>query len=87
MAKIKGKKTVVQFTVIHFQDHGQDFLRWTLDQNGKVVCSQPFQTSIWRGCVVINPKGIRPGGKVHFIGHGAPELQVIKYPVKEVYHG
>ena len=38
---------------IHFEDRGQDFLVWTLDKNGYVKKSEPFQQSIWEGTKVI----------------------------------
>ncbi|GKT19760.1 hypothetical protein AVHY2522_23665 [Acidovorax sp. SUPP2522] len=41
-------------TVVAFEDHGQDFLRWELDANGTVIGCEPFQASIWCGNVVID---------------------------------
>lgn len=38
--------------VIHFEDKGQDFLEWDVDQNGMVVGSRPYQADVWRGCEV-----------------------------------
>jgi hypothetical protein len=34
---------------ITFEDEGQDFLEWFLDEDGNVLDSQPFQRSIWAG--------------------------------------
>lgn len=39
--------------VIHFEDDHQDFLRWYVAGNGTVICSEPFQTNIWSGYVII----------------------------------
>jgi hypothetical protein len=39
--------------IIHFEDDQQDFLRWYVAGNGVVVCSEPFQTNIWAGYVII----------------------------------
>lgn len=38
---------------IYFEDRGQDFLVWTLDKEGFVINSEPFQKSIWEGTQVI----------------------------------
>jgi hypothetical protein len=35
-----------------FEDHGQDFLEWDIDENGKVVECRPFQGWVWEGAVV-----------------------------------
>jgi len=34
---------------ITFEDCGQDFLVWHLDEAGEVLHSLPFQSSIWNG--------------------------------------
>jgi hypothetical protein len=34
---------------IMFEDCGQDFLVWHLDESGEVLHSSPFQSSIWNG--------------------------------------
>lgn len=73
-------------TIIHFSDHGQDFLRWTLDHTGRVVACAPFQSSVWVGCVVVNHQNLRKGSIVHFVGKGVPELRCIKYRVEDVSH-
>lgn len=46
---------------IEFEDKGQDFLEWTLNDEDKVVDSFPFQTDIWKGTKVFDPEvGERP---------------------------
>ena len=34
---------------ITFEDEGQDFLEWIIDEDGYVLDSQPFQRSVWVG--------------------------------------
>lgn len=51
-------------TTIHFEDHGQDFLEWDLDVNGKVIECRPFQAGIWCGRYVVNHTSLRKGGRV-----------------------
>jgi len=36
---------------IVFEDDGQDFLEWSLDENGEVLHSD-LQARIWNGCMV-----------------------------------
>lgn len=46
---------------ITFEDRGQDFLEWDIDEDGVVVDSRPFQAGIWRGTFVSDIKiGERP---------------------------
>ena len=44
--------------VMTFEDHGQDFLTWTLDKNGKVIDSNA-QFWCWGGGHVTNPAAFR----------------------------
>ncbi|WP_193222238.1 hypothetical protein [Alkalilimnicola sp. S0819] len=37
---------------IRFEDQGQDFLEWDIDQEGVVVDSRPFQRHVWCGTQV-----------------------------------
>lgn len=37
---------------ITFEDCGQDFLWWVIDENGLVIDCGPFQASVWVGSVV-----------------------------------
>jgi hypothetical protein len=51
-AEIEKRLTPVR--TIHFADDGQDFLRWHVAANGVVVCSEPFQSWVWVGYVMMN---------------------------------
>ncbi|MGS1014078.1 hypothetical protein ACVCL0_09205 [Rhodanobacter sp. UC4450_H17] len=51
---------------ITFEDHGQDFLTWQLDNNGVVVDCLPFQATFWCGATVLHPKRLKVGSKVAF---------------------
>ncbi|EEF78404.1 hypothetical protein [Methylophaga thiooxydans] len=47
--------------MIVFEDRGQDFLEWDIDEDGVVVDSRPFQAGIWSGTFVSDIKvGERP---------------------------
>lgn len=37
---------------IRFEDKGQDFLEWWLDERGEILHSTPFQASVWNGTMV-----------------------------------
>lgn len=44
-----------------FEDDGQDFLEWDIDEEkGKVVACRPFQSDTWVGTYIHN-KNIKPG--------------------------
>lgn len=68
---------------IEFQDHGQDFLEWDLDKNGKVVECRPFQGWMWEDRVVLNER-LRKGSHVQVTGKYDGDELVIKYPLIRV---
>lgn len=72
--------------VLHFTDHGQDFLRWELDRAGKVIGCEPFQARIWCRSKVWQPDLLRAGDLVHFYDREDGELRHIKYPLERVLH-
>lgn len=45
---------------VFFEDDGQDFLEWDINDKGEVVDCRPFQGDIWIGTKVHN-KDIQPG--------------------------
>lgn len=69
---------------IHFEDHGQDFLTWEVDQDGFVTDAQPFQSTIWGGCKVINMKELKPGGPVKFQSRHDGRNYTLLYPVEKL---
>lgn len=72
-------------TVLHFTDHGQDFLRWELDAKGKVIGCEPFQGSIWKGKYVMGPERLRAGDTVHYRSMGdSTSAGHIRYPLERV---
>lgn len=71
-------------TVLHFTDHGQDFLRWELDAKGKVIGCEPFQGFIWKGKVVMFPERLRAGDVVYFVNKGESASRSIRYPLERV---
>lgn len=48
---------------IQFEDHGQDFLQWGLDAEGKVIDCTPFQGWLWTKYTVVNHTELRKGSK------------------------
>lgn len=71
--------------IIEFEDHGQDFLSWTVDLNTwQVVDSKPLMSKIWNGTQVVFPKHIIPGDYVEFISNHDGEKRTCKYPVEKV---
>jgi len=45
---------------VFFEDDGQDFLEWDINDKGEVVGCRPLQGDIWIGTKVQN-KDIQPG--------------------------
>lgn len=39
---------------LHFEDQGQDFLWWEINEEEEVVDCGPFQASVWVGCQLVN---------------------------------
>ena len=66
---------------IHFEDHGQDFLAWDIE-DGVVVDCRPYQGWLWNGTKVLNTN-IQPGDILEFIGKDGGCL-TLKYPVERV---
>lgn len=52
---------------IKFEDNGQDFLWWELDNEGFVINAGPFQASVWVGSQVYMPEHIQPGDELDYI--------------------
>ena len=73
-------------TVLHFTDHGQDFLRWELDVKGHVIGCEPAQAWLWLGKRVLFHEALRPGGLVHFVSKGDSDSRNIRYPLERVEH-
>lgn len=72
-----------QFTIIHFEDHGQDFLRWIVNPEGEVVISEPFQQWIWRGNIV-NLETLCEGKTLSYTSTRGGERHNIRYPVEKI---
>lgn len=66
--------------IIEFQDFGQDFLTWFIDEGGYVLDSQPFQRSIWAGRFTI-PQTAKVGGKLAIWLDGE---SYVNYPIKSI---
>ncbi len=67
-------------TVIHFEDHGQDFLKWVVDNDNHVVSSFPCQ-SVWKGAFV-HPTTIKEGMKL--IVEINDTTKLVRYPVAAI---
>lgn len=66
---------------VTFEDNGQDFLEWDIE-NGVVTGCRPFQGSVWGGARVSN-KTFKVGGFVRVTIKGGTTLTV-KYPLTSV---
>ena len=66
--------------IIHFEDHGQDFLEWHIDKDGYVLDSKPFQRNIWAGKHTI-PDFVMVGDKLPIWLDGE---SYVNYPIKKI---
>jgi len=48
----KKSKNMNIKTTIELEDSGQDFLLLNLDEDGVILSTEPFQTSVWKGGAV-----------------------------------
>ena len=66
--------------IISFEDFGQDFLEWHIDEKGYVLDSKPYQRKIWAGCFTI-PETAKVGEKLAIWLNGE---SYVNYPIKEI---
>jgi len=69
---------------ITFEDHGQDFLTWQLDNNGIVVDCMPFQASTWVGVEVDKPGMLKVGELVSCRNATEVLTMTIRYPIASI---
>lgn len=69
---------------IHFEDNGQDFLTWEINEQGVVVRSEPFQTEVWKDSIVLNIDELEPGNKVVIIPKDDDEPLEIKHKIEKI---
>jgi hypothetical protein len=68
------------FTVF-FEDNGQDFLEWDINDDGVVVESRPFQNDIWRNTVM---KTLKEGELPLIITTHSPGVAQLKHRVVKI---
>ncbi len=69
---------------VYFEDHGQDFLWWDVNEDGLVVDCGPFQASIWSGSLVVSKIEV---GALISIKRTRQDAITIKYPIEQIIHG
>lgn len=62
---------------IEFADQRQDFLIWHIDERGEVLHSEPFQSGVWNGKMVLT-NTLKVGRKVFVYGFGFIKYKIIK---------
>ena len=71
---------------IFFEDNGQDFLEWDIDDNGVVKACRPLQEELWLDTKVISAN-ITPGMYITIhtsIGSSPRTTTQLKHKVKAV---
>lgn len=72
-------------TKVTFEDHGQDFLWFEIDDDNNVVNCGPFQASFWCGLIVMNTEHtLKPGNKLAIRKPTSTEVREINYPITAV---
>ncbi len=69
---------------IYFEDHGQDFLSWTVNEQGIVVECEPFQSWLWVGARVLGANHLCRGDVVDFMHKGGEPVKTLNYRVERV---
>jgi hypothetical protein len=72
---------------ITFEDHGQDFLTFTVTKTGKIVGVQPFQFSVWSQYKVNNMADLYVDGRVSLTkveGEDRFSEMTLKYPIAKL---
>lgn len=65
---------------VYFEDHGQDFLEWDIE-DGVVVGCRPFQDWLWKG-TRIHTADIQPGVILEITARSG--RRTLNYPVERV---
>jgi len=68
---------------IRFEDNGQDFLEWEVDDDGQVIGCEPFQASVWCGKYVLQPEYLQRG---HSVFYSDTPIVRINQPIRELKH-
>lgn len=70
-------------TTIFFEDNGQDFLEWDVDESGVVIDSRPFQGAMWASAnLVLDLESLVVGGFATFYIDGAAKY--IKHRIERI---
>jgi hypothetical protein len=81
------KAALPDFRTMRFEDHGQDFLWWTITEHGDVVGCGPFQSSIWEKCVVVNHCDLAVGVQPIFKAPAIREQKTLRYRIAAIWEG
>ncbi len=68
---------------LHFEDHGQDFLSWTVDDLGTIIEVEPYN-SAWLGQRVLAPRTVRKGHLLNVRSKSTGDVFAIVYPVERI---
>lgn len=74
----------MKVTCIEFEDKGQDFLYWYVNESGVVIDAQPLHWPVWNGVRITNMPSLKKGSHVSCRTLLA-DMGEIRYPVRELY--
>lgn len=70
---------------IHFEDQGQDFLWWDINELDEVIDCGPFQASVWVGCQLIidSESELLEGDRPFFMNQDGDLLE-LNYAIEKI---
>jgi hypothetical protein len=68
---------------IVFEDCGQDFLEWDLDDEGTVIDCRPFQSWLWKGSRIAYPDPLKVGDQPE-VETSEGRYLTLKYQIIEI---
>lgn len=70
-------------TTLHFEDRGQDFLEWDVDDQGVVVACRPFQEWVWNGSLMLDHPDFRIGTAPAYVNSDG-QIRTLNYRIVKI---
>lgn len=78
ICEVKGKLKAI----IEFEDNGQDFSKWYINEHDVVVDCKPYQASVWNGSLV--NLATSEGGYLDIISKHCGDERTISHPIESI---
>lgn len=70
-------------TIVDFEDLGQHFLQWKINEAGVIIECTPAQSAFWVGRIVANAFELLEGKRVHILRQVGNPI-IVKYLITKV---